>query len=109
MRHHFEKYFSISGLMRNILNEIIKLDVIPFNKKMLLKTLDIITYFIGNIQLRRAPVVESESSSFIFDNLIDYKSFEFLSKLYKISEKLVDFDDESTVMNMWYKVVEGKI
>ena len=49
MRHHFEKYFSISGLMRNILNEIIKLDVIPFNKKMLLKTLDIITYFIGNI------------------------------------------------------------
>ena len=25
MRHHFEKYFSISGLLRNILNEIIKL------------------------------------------------------------------------------------
>jgi hypothetical protein len=39
--------------------------------------------------------------------LIDYKSFEFLSKLYKISEKLVDYDDESTVMNMWYKLVEG--
>ena len=25
MRHHFEKYFSISGLLRNVLNEIIKL------------------------------------------------------------------------------------
>ena len=25
MKHHFEKYFSISGLLRNLLNEIIKL------------------------------------------------------------------------------------
>lgn len=41
--------------------------------------------------------------------MIDYKSFEFLTKLHKISEKLVDDDDESIVMNMWYKVVEGKI
>lgn len=50
-----------------------------------------------------------EQNSFIFDNLIDYKSFEFLSKLYKISERLVDYDDESIIMNMWYKVVEGKM
>ena len=40
--------------------------------------------------------------------MIDYKSFEFLSKIYKISEKLIDEDDESIVMNLWYKVVEGK-
>jgi hypothetical protein len=41
--------------------------------------------------------------------LIDYKSFEFLSKLYKISERLVDHDTENmTVMNMWYKVCEGR-
>lgn len=74
---------------------------------MLLKVLDIVTYFIGNLQLRRAPQVDQ--NSFIFDNLIDYKSFEFLSKLYKISEKLVDFDDETVVMNMWYKLIEGKL
>jgi hypothetical protein len=75
---------------------------------MLLKVLDLITYFIGDMQLRRAPMIDEKSSSFIFDNLIDYKSFEFLSKIYKISEKLVDEDDESIVMNLWYKVVEGK-
>lgn len=107
MKNHFEKYFSISGLLRNILNEIIKLQTMQFSQRMLLKILEIITYFIGNMQLRRAPVIES--SSFIFDNLIDYKSFEFLSKLYKISEKLVDHDDETIVMNLWFKVVEAKL
>ena len=40
--------------------------------------------------------------------MIDYKSFEFLSKLYKISEKLVDHDNDLLVMNMWYKVVENR-
>lgn len=40
--------------------------------------------------------------------MIDYKSFEFLSKLYKISEKLSDHDGDMLVMNMWYKVVEGR-
>ncbi len=58
--------------------------------------------------MRRAPLLD-ERNSFIFDNMIDYKSFEFLSKLYKISEKLIDFDDDSIIMNMWYKIVEGKI
>ena len=76
---------------------------------MLIKVLDVITYFIGNLQLRRAPIIDEKSSSFIIDNMIDYKSFEFLSKLYKISDRLVDYDDESTIMNMWYKVVEGKM
>jgi hypothetical protein len=110
MKNHFEKYFSISGLLRNVLNEIIKLQTMQFSQRMLLKILEIITYFIGNMQLRRAPIVDDRaSSSFIFDNLIDYKSFEFLSKLYKISEKLVDHDDESIVMNLWFKVVEGKL
>ena len=74
---------------------------------MLLKILDIISYFIGNLQLRRAPQIDQ--NAFIFDNLIDYKSFEFLSKLYKISEKLIDYDDESIIMNIWYKLVEGKL
>ncbi len=54
-------------------------------------------------------MADTETSSFIFDNLIDYKSFEFLAKLYKISEKLVDHDDESIVMNLWFKVIEGKL
>ena len=40
--------------------------------------------------------------------MIDYKSFEFLSKLYKISEKLVDHDNDMLIMNMWYKVVENR-
>jgi hypothetical protein len=110
MKNHFEKYFSISGLLRNVLNEIIKLQNMQFSQRMLLKILEIITYFIGNMQLRRAPMIDGiANSSFIFDNLIDYKSFEFLSKLYKISEKLVDHDDESIVMNLWFKVVEGKL
>lgn len=74
---------------------------------MLLKILDIVTYFINNVQLRRAPKIDQ--NSFIFDNLIDYKSFEFLSKIYKISEKLVDYDDELIIMNLWYKLVEGNI
>ena len=70
--------------------------------------MEVLTYFIGNLQLRRAPLID-ERNTFIFDNLIDYKSFEFLSKLYKISEKLVDLDDEFIIMGMWFKVVEGKL
>lgn len=50
-----------------------------------------------------------DRNSFIFDSMIDFKSFEFLQKLYKISDKLIDYDDESIIMNMWYKVVEGKM
>ena len=50
----------------------------------------------------------SDEETFIFANLIDYKSFEFLSKLYKISEKLVDHDNDLLIMNMWYKVVENR-
>jgi hypothetical protein len=49
MKHHFEKYFSISGLLRNVLNEIIKLQTMQFSQRMLLKILEIITYFIGNM------------------------------------------------------------
>jgi hypothetical protein len=58
MKHHFERYFSISGLLRNLLNEVIKLQSLHqhFNERMLLKILDIITYFIGTLQLRRAPM-----------------------------------------------------
>jgi hypothetical protein len=48
-----------------------------------------------------------ERNSFIFDNLIDYKSFEFLQKLYKISDKLIDYDEESVIMNLWFRLVEG--
>ena len=61
MEHHFEKYFSLSGFLRDILNEIIKLqgtdsDQPQISPKMLLKVLDIVTYFFsGNIDLRRAP------------------------------------------------------
>ncbi len=74
---------------------------------MLLKVLDMITYFFSGINLRRSPTTNEDS--FIFAHLIDFKSFEFLSKLYKISEKLVDYDTENmTVMNMWYKVCEGR-
>lgn len=133
MEHHFEKYFSLSGFLRDILNEIIKLqatdnDEPTMSSKMLLKVLDIVTYFFsGNMDLRRAPQIPESayshklgshlmqpehntkpSDSFIFSNLIDYKSFEFLSKLYKISEKLVDDDNDLVVMNMWYKVVENR-
>ena len=48
-----------------------------------------------------------DQSSFLFDNLIDYKSFEFLAKLFKITEKLVEFDDEMIIMNFWFKLVEN--
>ena len=50
----------------------------------------------------------TQQESFIFANLIDYKSFEFLSKLYKISERLVDHDSDMLIMNMWYKIVENR-
>lgn len=111
MENHFEKYFSLSGFLRDLLNEIIKLqassegpDVQP---RMLLKVMDMVTYFFAGVSLRRSPITEDDS--FIFANLIDFKSFEFLSKLYKISERLVDYDTENmTVMNMWYKVCEGR-
>ena len=64
---------------------------------MLLRVLDIITYLVqGTLELRRAPKAtymsedgNQRTQSFIFANLIDYKSFEFLSKLYKISDKLI--------------------
>jgi len=61
--------------------------------RMLLKVVEMITYFFSGVSLRRSPITEDDS--FIFANLIDFKSFEFLSKLYKISEKLVDFDTEN--------------
>ena len=123
LKFHFEKYFSLSGFLRDILNEIIKLqgqdgsDAPQVGPKQLLKVLDIVTYFFsGNLELRRSPHVSKTDSAygktnqenFIFANLIDYKSFEFLSKLYKISEKLVDHDTDMLVMNMWYKVVENR-
>lgn len=143
MEHHFEKYFSLSGFLRDLLNEIIKLqnggdspaDQPQITPKQMLKVLDIVTYFFsGNIDLRRAPHASgmqamahggqpkkqkqliqqqqeqppSDEETFIFANLIDYKSFEFLSKLYKISEKLVDHDNDLLIMNMWYKVVENR-
>ena len=139
MEHHFERYFSLSGFMRDILNEIIKLqsaddsDQPKITPKMMLKVLDIVTYlFSGNLDLRRAPKgdqaqeqgltspgqktygkpvpedFETQTDSFVFAHLIDYKSFEFLSKLYKITEKLVDYDSEMLVMNMWFKIVEAK-
>lgn len=63
---------------------------------MLIKVLDTLTYFMSSkdgigIKLRRAPVT-SDKTPFIFENLIDYKSFEFLSKLFKITEKLIEYD-----------------
>jgi hypothetical protein len=74
---------------------------------MLLKVMDTLTYFFGEVDLRRSP--QSGEDSFIFSNLIDFKSFEFLSKLYKISEQLVDYDNENmSIMNMWYKMCEGR-
>jgi hypothetical protein len=27
--------------------------------------------------------------------------------LYKITDKLIDVDDDSIIMNMWYKLIEG--
>ncbi len=32
-----------------------------------------------------------------------------MTKLYKISERLIDDDDDLVIMNMWYRLVEGKI
>ena len=116
------------------MNEIIKIQSVDneqpqISPKMLLKVLDIVTYFFsGNIDLRRVPqapdagpqttemqLIKSQipqngakEESFIFASLIDYKSFEFLSKLYKISEKLVDHDNDLLIMNMWYKIVENR-
>jgi len=57
--------------------------------------------------LRRAPKNQVDQSAFLFDNLIDYKSFEFLQKLYKITEKLIEFDQDMIIMNMWFKLVEN--
>ena len=110
LERHFERYYSISGFVRDLLNEIIKLQSQIENKaqpRAFLRVLDMFTYFCGEIDLRRCPNTQDEA--FIFSNLIDFKSFEFLSKLYKISEKLVDHDNENiTIMNMWYNVCEGK-
>lgn len=80
---------------------------------MLIKVLDTLTYFMSQkggsgLQLRRAPRVAEDQSTFLFDNLIDYKSFEFLSKLYKITEKLIEFDQDMIIMNMWFKLVENQ-
>lgn len=41
--------------------------------------------------------------------MIDYKSFELLSKLYKVTERLVDYDDDSLVVNLWFKVVDQNL
>lgn len=111
MENHFERYFGLQGFLRDILNEIIKLqanqDGLTVQPRLLLKVFDMITYFFSGVSLRRSPVTDDDS--FIFANLIDFKSFEFLSKLYKITEKLVDYDSENMViMNMWYKLCEGK-
>lgn len=51
-------------------------------------------------------MIDEKTSSFIFDNMIDYKSFELLGKLYKVTERLVDYDDDSLVVNLWFKVVD---
>ena len=123
LRHHFERYFAISGFVRSLLNEIIKLQtqggeqgkkyVEPVSNVMLIRVLDTMTYFMSQkggsgLQLRRTPLSSEDESAFLFDNLIDYKSFEFLSKLYKITEKLVEFDQDMVIMNLWYKLVEGQ-
>jgi hypothetical protein len=50
MQNHFERYFSMSGFIRNLLNEVIKLQSqndlkIYASNVMLLKILDTLTYF----------------------------------------------------------------
>lgn len=40
--------------------------------------------------------------------MIDYKSFEFLQKLFKITEKLIEYDQDMVIMNMWFKLVENQ-
>ena len=72
---------------------------------MVLKFLDLLQYFVGGLALRRAPQTDEEG--FIFDNLIDYKAFELLGKVYKITEKVVDYDIEMIVMGLWFKIVEA--
>jgi hypothetical protein len=116
--HNFEKYFAINGFIRNLLNEVIKLQSqnelkIYASNMMLIKILDTLTYFMSQkdglgIKLRRAPMNSKDKSSFIFENLIDYKSFEFLSKLFKITEKLIEYDQHMIIMNMWFKLVENQ-
>ena len=78
---------------------------------MIIKVLDTLSYFMTQrngqgLQLRRAPKSKGDHAAFLFDNLIDYKSFEFLAKLFKISEKLIEYDDDMTIMNMWFKLVD---
>jgi hypothetical protein len=117
LQNHFEKYFAISGFARNLLNEVIKLQAqndskICASNVLLIKVLETLTYFVSQrggtgLQLRRAPRSLEDQSTFLFDNLIDYKSFEFLSKLFKITEKLIEYDEDLTIMNLWYKLVEG--
>jgi hypothetical protein len=70
LEHHFERYFSLSGFLRDILNEIIKLqgtessDSPSITPKMLLKVLDIVTYFFtDNLDLRRAPTQPQTESN----------------------------------------------
>jgi len=80
---------------------------------MLIKILDTLTYFVSQkngtgLQLRRAPRSAKDQSAFLFDNLIDYKSFEFLQKLFKITEKLIEYDQDMIIMNMWFKLVENQ-
>ena len=116
--HNFEKYFAINGFIRNLLNEIIKLqsqnDIKIFASNIILiRVLDTITYFMSQkggsgMIMRRAPINATDHSSFIFDNLIDYKSFEFLSKLFKITEKLIEYDEQMIIMNLWFKLVENQ-
>ena len=110
-QNHFERYFSLSGFIRDVLNEIIKISnsEVKIQPKLMLKVLDMLTYFFSGVQLRRSPETQQDSDSFIFANLVDFKSCELLSKLYKISERLVDYDTENmTVMNMWFKICEGR-
>ena len=52
MTTHFEKYFAISGFVRNLLNEIIKLQAqndskIYSSNQMLIRILDTLTYFMS--------------------------------------------------------------
>lgn len=78
---------------------------------MLIRILDTLTYFMTSkqgLQLRRAPKNGQDQSTFLFDNMIDYKSFEFLAKLFKITEKLIEYDQNMVIMNMWYKLVENQ-
>ena len=62
LQNHFERYFSINGFLRNLLNEIIKLQGISeeTSATMLIRVLDTLSYFMtakngAGLQLRRAP------------------------------------------------------